>query len=331
MSGPLPEGTCATESKPLESDKVSASQTSLKLKYSSCFALMALSAVGTFTAEASKNGAGTYPYNTFVIPLTVEVIKLVSCMTAILVSWTTRDQFEFNFSASSFFRYSIPALCYFVTNNCMFYIIHDLGPATYQITSNLKIFSTALLMRTLLSHNLSWRQVKALILLVCGSLVTQIQSSAESSSDLARVHLIRGYFAVVVSSFSSSLGGVYSERLLKGKATGRQESILWQNCQLYFFGIFFGLISALASAQDYSYLYHGFNSAAYATIVALAACGLLVSYILKYLDNFTKCFVMAGTMLVVGVAHSLTSTNGLQLPLVLGIVITSIAVEQFNN
>jgi branched-subunit amino acid ABC-type transport system permease component len=77
-------------------------------------------------------------------------------------------------------------------------------------------------------------------------------------------------------------------------------------------------------------LYDGFNGAAFGTIFALAACGLLVSFVLKYLDNFAKCFVNALSMLVVGAAHALISAEGLRLPLLIGIVLTSIAIEQYN-
>jgi UDP-sugar transporter A1/2/3 len=77
-------------------------------------------------------------------------------------------------------------------------------------------------------------------------------------------------------------------------------------------------------------MYDGFNGAAIGTVVALATCGLLVSFVLKYLDNLAKCFVNALSMIVVGVAHASTSGDGLRLPLVIGIVLTSIAIEQYN-
>ena len=51
---------------------------------------------------------------------------------------------------------------------------------------------------------------------------------------------------------------------------------------------------------------------------------------MKYLDNFAKCFVNALSMLVVGVVHASTSAEGLRLPLVIGVVLTSIAIEQYN-
>ena len=106
----------------------------------------------------------------------------------------------------------------------MFFIIRELGPTTFQVTNNLKTCATAILMRFVMSHKLTWTQVKALVLLVCGTLVTQLQTLSQPSGnqnqgDFASI----GYAAVCVNALAAGLGGVYSERLLKGKATGRNE------------------------------------------------------------------------------------------------------------
>ena len=214
----------------------------------------------------------------------------------------------------------------------MFYIIRELGPTTFQITNNLKTLSTALLMRFVLSHKLTWMQVKALVILACGSIVTQLQPASQPLREHNQGDFVSiGYVAVCANSLAAGLGGVYSEKLLKGKATGRNESIHWQNCQLYFFGVVFGLVSILTQTGDkLGNMYDGFNGAAIGTVVALATCGLLVSFVLKYLDSFAKCFVIALSMILVGVAHASTSGDGLQLPLVIGIVLTSIAIEQYS-
>jgi len=236
------------------------------------------------------------------------------------------------FSFASFLLYCVPALCYFISNNCMFYIIRELGPTTFQITNNLKTLSTALLMRFVMLHKLTWLQVKALVLLACGSIVTQLQPASQPLRKYTQGNFVSiGYVAVCVNSLAAGLGGVYSEKLLKGKATGRDDSIHWQNCQLYFFGVVFGLVSILTQTGDkLENMYDGFNGAAIGTVVALSTCGLLVSFVLKYLDNFAKCFVNALSMVVVGVAHASTSGDGLQLPLVIGVILTSIAIEQYS-
>ena len=111
-----------------------------------------------------------------------------------------------SFSFASFLLYCVPALCYFISNNCMFYIIRELGPTTFQITNNLKTLSTALLMRFVLSHKLTWTQVKALVLLACGSIVTQLQPASQPLREHNQGDFVSiGYVAVCVNSLAAGL------------------------------------------------------------------------------------------------------------------------------
>ena len=302
----------------------------LSIRISSCIALLFFSVAATILAELSKSEDGQYKYNTFLIPLSVEVIKLTVSALSMPYTNNARDISK-NFSLRTFGSYSVPALCYFISNNCMFYIIRELGPTTFQVTNNLKTLSTALLMRFVLSRKLTWLQIKALVILICGSVVTQLKAS--NRGEQHRVDSMQlGYVLVFVNAFAAGIGGVYSEKLLKGTSVaGRIESIHFQNCQLYFFGICFGFISLVTGrTTGLSNVFEGFNVAAYATIAVLAACGLLVSFILKYLDNIAKCFVGALSMIAVGLLEVSVSSHSVPLQLSMGIVLTTIAVEQFN-
>jgi UDP-galactose transporter len=301
----------------------------LSIRISSCIALLFFSVAATTLADQSKSEDGAYEYNTFLIPLSVEVIKLTASALSMLYTNNVGDISK-NFSLLSFGSYSVPALSYFVSNNCMFYIIRELGPTTFQVTNNLKTLSTALLMRLVLSRKLTWLQIKALVILFCGSVVTQLKGpSGGEQHHIGSMWL--GYVLVVVNASAAGIGGVYSEKLLKGPTKAQRiESIHFQNCQLYFFGVCFGCLSLSTSQTDTSNPFEGFNLAAYATIAVLAACGLLVSFVLKYLDNIAKCFVGALSMITVGLLQVSTSGHSVPLHLCIGIVLTSIAIEQFN-
>jgi len=302
----------------------------LSIRIASCMALLFFSVASTTLAELSKSEDGKYDYNTFLIPLSVEVIKLTVSALSMIYTNDVGDILK-NFSLLSFGSYGVPAFCYFVSNNCMFYIIRDLGPTTFQVTNNLKTLTTALLMRFVLSSKLTWPQIKALVILFCGSVVTQLKDTDEAEHHPADFKLF-GFALVFVNAFAAGIGGVYSEKLLKGSAKAKKlESIHFQNCQLYFFGVCFGILSLLTrTTNGSSNLFEGFNIAAYATIAVLATCGLLVSFILKYLDNIAKCFVGALTMITVGLLHVFMSSQFVPLHLSVGIVLTSIAIEQFN-
>ena len=156
-------------------NRFTAPSTSLTVvKVVSCLTLLLCTVSATAFAELSKSNDGTYPYNTFVVPCAVEAFKLLVSALTLLVLHGRGDSVKVSFSYSNFAMFAIPSFCYFVSNNCMFYIIRELGPTTYQITNNLKVFTTALLMRVFLARELSWVRWKALVLLVVGSVVAEL-------------------------------------------------------------------------------------------------------------------------------------------------------------
>lgn len=299
------------------------------LKMGSCIALLIFSVAGTLFTEASRSADGTYPYNTFMIPFMVEASKLCASTLFLFHSKVKGDEIALTFSLPNFLLFSLPALCYFISNNCMFFIIRELGATNYQIMSTLKMIATGVLMRVFLGRKLTWLRWKALLLLALGSAVTQLQS-AKSGEDESSVV---GYGFVIIDAFASGAGGVISEKLLKGNQQGVVDTIHWQNMQLYFFGLVFGMGSSMSNLNYFEQggLFVGFNPWACATVASFAAAGLLVSFILKYLDNFAKCFVAAFSIIFVAVLQQVTlESNPLQPNLIIGIVLTCVALEQYN-
>ena len=311
------------------------------LKYLSCVFLLFFTVSATLFTEASKVNDGTYPYNTFVIPFAVEALKLLAASAMLAFERLTRKSNLSLTSIRGFWKYSIPAFCYFVSNNCMFYIIRHLGATTFQIMNNLKVLSTGVFMHIFLGRRLTWTQWKALIILTIGSMVTQLsdETSRVDTSDESRSPFT-GYSLVIVSAIASGAGGVFSEKLLKSKtaiagkkACEEEVSIHFQNVQLYVFGVIFGVISLRMSssgARELSNAFDGFNAFAYATVGTLAVCGLLVSFILKYLDNVAKCFCAAISMLCVAILDAAMRREAVPLRILLGVILTGIALEQYN-
>ena len=312
------------------------------LKLFVCFALLFFTVSSTLCAQASKSSDETYAYNTFVIPFVTETLK---CIISIVfeLSSTAVDSKGSDFNAQRFLRFSIPAACYFVSNNCMFYIIRELGGVTFQVTNNLKILSTGLMMRLFLGRKLKWLQWKALVVLAIGCAVTQLKTCAGDHfgdvGDRSFSKYSLGYTMVLLNAMASATGGVVSERLLKGSHQETGESIHRQNAQLYFFGAVFGLIAIRHDASnirnttetlnDTTLMLKGFNVFACATILSLTATGLLVSFVFKYMDNFVKCFVAAVSMLCVALFDAWARDEKPSLQLFFGITLTCLAVEQY--
>ena len=313
------------------------------VKIGSCILLIFLTISATMFTEASKRPDGTYPYNTFAIPCAVEAVKLlVSTLLlnrARLAQGLSRKPLGFEFRATAV--YAFPAFCYFVSNNCMFHIIKHLGASTFQIMNNLKVLSTGIFVHVFLDKKLSWLQWKALVILAIGCTVTQLTSNPTSSTSTENVKFsnLTGYVLVFINIMAAGAGGVFSEKLLKGitkktSAGTTENSIHWQNIQLYIFGFAFGLISLYMADDEnisLSNIFRGFNSFAYATVASLATCGLLVSFILKYLDNVIKCFCTALSMLCVALIDSAMKNEVVPLRISLAIVLTGIALEQYSE
>lgn len=314
------------------------------LKITSCVLLLFFSVSATIFAEASKMEDGTYPYDTFSIPFAVEAVKLAASTVMFLRERLANRKLRAlsGFTVHSFAAHAFPAFCYFVSNNCMFYIIRYLGASTFQIMSNLNILSTGVFMYIFLHRKLSWMQWKALFMLVIGCMVTQLSANCNEGShaDNHNHSTLIGYALVLVSAFASGAGGVFSERLLKGKGAeqqkskGGEDSIHWQNMQLYVFGLMFGFITLGMDSKSASLpmqnLFDGFNAFAYATVAILAVCGLLVSFILKHLDTVAKCFCAALSMLCVAVLDFAMKHEAIPLRVMLGIILIGLALDQYH-
>jgi len=309
----------------------------LMSKVVACCALLAMTVFSTLLIEASKQPDGSYAYNTFAIPCTVEMVKFVVSCAALFLGRSNIDSYKVvrcrhNICLSP--KYAIPALCYFISNNCSFYIIRALGPATFQITNSLKILSTGVLMQVLLGRKLSWLQWKSLMLLVIGTLVSRASADLHGIAQNTHAKSV-GYILVLFNALVAGLGGVMSEKLLKTTDPTLEDSIHSKNAQLYFFGVVFGLfkLQFLSDIQisHPQKMFHGFNSFAYAIVVTQAAGGLTVSFILKYIDNIANCFVSAVSMLCVAFVHAHVENKTVSMDIILGILLIFMAIEQYHG
>lgn len=285
--------------------------------------LLILTVTQTLSTEASRNEDGTYHYNTFLVPLYAEVLKLSYTLCVLGVRRVSRPA-ELSrrplLTVASFVKHGLPGFCYFVSNNCAFYVIQSLGPTQFQILNNLKLPVTALLMRMFLARTLSMKQWKALIILVIGATLTRL---GDVQSGRGGSVAVTGYLALVLQTLCSAVGGVYSERLLKRDEGG---SIHLSNAQLYVFGVAFGYIGAARSTSGMSE--NHFNACVYIIIFTCASTGLLVSFILKYLDNIAKAYIITSSMVVVALFTSLESGR-IPLNIVLSIILTGVSIDQY--
>ena len=204
----------------------------------------------------------------------------------------------------------VPALLYTVQNIFQYVAISNLDPGLFQICTRLKILITALLSILLLGKQIRFLQWVSLFILVFGIVIINNKKTAVVSADM---NFTVGFIAVLISSTSSCLAGVFMEKMFKDK-----KLTVWnRNFWLAFWSMLVGLISAWY--EDHSILYpsvffKNYSIWAWIAIFLLAVGGLVIGMVLKYADSILKAFagsasILLSTLISVFVFHTSISGN----------------------
>jgi len=210
----------------------------------------------------------------------------------------------------------VPSGLYCLQNNLLFIALTNLDAATYQVTYQLKILTTALFSVLLLKKQIKSVQWLALLILTIGVSLVQIPSVASPTDELepelnstsshqippvvddARSEEIIGLMAVLVACFSSGFAGVYFEMLVK---TGAQPSVVIRNLQLGIFSLAFA--TSAVTFNDWDAIakdgfFQGYNVIVFIIIILQAFGGLVVAMTVKYADNILKGFATSISIIV---------------------------------
>jgi solute carrier family 35 (UDP-sugar transporter), member A1/2/3 len=202
-------------------------------------------------------------------------------------------------------KLSIPAILYVVQNSLQFVAISNLPVASFQVTYQMKILTTAAFSVALLRSKLSTTKWLSLFFLAIGVGIVQIQTSSVSAPrnqsvgsahDSAPLHIhvmspLKGFGAVTAACFTSGLAGVYFEMVLKNS-----KADLWvRNVQLSLFSLIPALlpilyISTPSSVGFFPGLLRNFGLWAWATVAIQVFGGLVTAIVIKYSDNILKGF-----------------------------------------
>ncbi|XP_071509521.1 LOW QUALITY PROTEIN: CMP-sialic acid transporter-like [Diadema antillarum] len=191
-------------------------------------------------------------------------------------------------SPSDTFKMCIPSIIYALQNNLAFVALSNLDAATYQISYQVKIITTAIFMVIMIGKKISSTQWLAIILLFAGVAMVQVES-ATSNKDQKHYNYTKGLIAIIVSCLCSGFAGVYFEKVLKGSDT-----TLWiRNVQMYLFGIISAFVGVCTkdfkNVVENGFL-HGYNIYVYVIIALASIGGLYTSVVVKYTDNIIKGF-----------------------------------------
>ncbi|NXK92318.1 S35A4 protein, partial [Formicarius rufipectus] len=235
---------------------------------------------------------GAMPFSSTSVVVLVELTKLALSLLSLAgpreplvaaVSWRHAAPF------------ALSALLYAANNNLVVHMQLFMDPSTFQVLSNLKICSTALLHSLLLRRRLGARRWLALLLLLgagvsysCGGLRGPGQPGG------TRLHITPvGLLLLAVYCFISGLSAVYTEAILKAQAL----PLGLQNVFLYFFGVLLNLGGSLWSGTEGGFL-RGFSPWVLVVVLGQALNGLIMSVVMKHSSNITRLFIISCSILV---------------------------------
>jgi probable UDP-sugar transporter A4 len=146
---------------------------SIKFRAMILFQILAYGSYSVLVHLCEKNGIITFSSTT--MNFILEFFKLIFSLSALIYSTSINKNICLNINQFiSWFRqslpYSIPGILYFITNNLAVHMQIHMDPASYQILSNFKIFTTAILYRLIIKQKLTRQQWFALSLLFFGGL-----------------------------------------------------------------------------------------------------------------------------------------------------------------
>ncbi|KAE8887543.1 hypothetical protein PF005_g3452 [Phytophthora fragariae] len=280
-------------------------------------AVATLMCSGNLCISASKRD-GQIPYSSTTVTLLIEVLKLAVMLTAIVFSGTPAPARLVPVEA---FYYAVPSFLYAIDNNLNYVILRYMDAATLSVLWNLKIVVTAVLFRFVLKHPLSELRKVAIVLLVVGVLTSQsnhlrqmeesmtdtsssssghsgMEMSEEAAAEKSAKDLIIGLLLVLVAVTISSCASVFTEWTFKRKSSC---PFLWQNIQMYVFGIIFNAAGVLLVEGETicsKGFFHGYNSWTLAVVAVNSIGGIGMGFILKYLDNIACVYSHSMAMML---------------------------------
>ncbi|XP_019704368.1 CMP-sialic acid transporter 1 isoform X2 [Elaeis guineensis] len=229
--------------------------------------------------------------------------------------------------------FPIPSVIYLIHNNVQFSTLTYVDPSTYQIMGNLKIVTTGILFRLFMRRRLSTLQWMAIVLLAVGTTTSQVKGCGEASCDSLFSAPMQGYMLGLLSACLSALAGVYTEYLMKKN----NDSLYWQNVQLYTFGSIFNMARLLLddfrvgfeNGPWWQRLLSGYTITTWIVVLNLGSTGLLVSWLMKYADNIVKVYSTSMAMLLTMVLSIFLFNFKPSVQLFLGIIICVISLHMY--
>ncbi|XP_065174431.1 UDP-N-acetylglucosamine transporter-like [Sycon ciliatum] len=283
----------------------------MDLKYLSLIVLVLQTTALVLLMRYSR-AVGTGPmYLASTAVVMAEVFKLVS---SLLLFWWELARESYRFHSPIVFlthlrtvlfsqpfellKLAVPALLYTIQNNLLYVALSNLDAATYQVTYQLKIMTTAIFSVLMLGKQLDVKKWTALVMLMFGVACVQMPSSSSKSYSATHTVVgssVVGLVAVLSACCSSGFAGVYFEKILKGT----KPSLWLRNFQLAFFSILLGFGGVVLDRKVVlsEGFFHGYSPLVWTVVILQGIGGLVVAAVIKYADNILKGFATSVSLI----------------------------------
>lgn len=243
---------------------------------------------------------GRVPFSPLSCVVLIELSKLLISLGVLFASGNIHT-IMVSASWAAVVPYALPALLYAFNNNLVVCMQAYMDPSSFQVLSNLKIASTALLYTSCLRKRLRRTQWTALaFLMVAGALHSYSSLDWETpdqgeENTRAGLHITAwGLLLVLLYCFISGLAAVYTEKVLKSQRL----PLSLQNLFLYIFGVGINLTSHFYSSGTEQTFLDGYSALVWVIVGGQAANGLLMSVVMKHGTGITRLFIISSAMLV---------------------------------
>ncbi|XP_076469289.1 UDP-galactose translocator-like [Babylonia areolata] len=231
-------------------------------------------------------------------------------------------------------KVSVPSFVYVLQNNLLYIAVSNLEAATFQVTYQLKILTTAIFSVVMLRRQLAGLQWVSLVILFAGVSIVQLQSTGSDSSKKSTTEVeqnpVKGLVAVCISCVLSGFAGVYFEKILKGTS----QSVWLRNVQLGSLGVVIGLISVFLqngqAVSEKGFLF-GFDYVVWIVVFLQSFGGLVVAVVVKYADNILKGFATSAAIILSCVASMYFFDFHLTLQFSFGASLVMLAVYMYSR
>ncbi|XP_060525600.1 UDP-N-acetylglucosamine transporter isoform X3 [Cylas formicarius] len=278
------------------------------LKYVSLITLTLQNAILGLSMRYARTRDGDMFFSSTAV-LMSEVVKFVTCVAIVYVEAggvakliDTIDK-QLIKQPMDTLKVCVPSFVYLVQNNLLYVSASHLDAATYQVTYQLKILTTAMFSVFILKRTLLNTQWFSLVTLIVGVVLVQLAQGGESvsSHNAEGQNRFIGFMAALAACVLSGFAGVYFEKMLKGSDV----TVWMRNVQLSMCSIPFGWLSCYlydgAAIREKGFFF-GYDKFVNYLVLLQAVGGLIVAVVVKYADNILKGFATSLAIVISCVA-----------------------------